>query len=530
MTLPRTLRNLHRPVRQNSWIREGTGLAWAVRCDRGHAAPATRSWVGRVRVVGAADVIDALDARQKRPFRRIPSPGQHRSGSFWSRFELCGDVFGCRPGRRWGRCASLALAGLRTPGHDERSGRCGAYAFWVTRGRFSDYSRGVREAVTDPMWSLVEDLYPICRSITGDGVRATLDRIERDLPAPLLRSEVPTGTQVLDWTVPNEWNIRDAYVARPDGTRVVDFGASNLHVVSYSAPVRERMSLAELRPHLHTLPDLPDWIPYRTSYYAETWGFCLSQRALDALPEGDYEVCHRLDARAGSPQLRRAGPAGRGPGGGPVLDARLPSVAGRRQPVVDRRRHRARPESRVAPPSLHLPIHLRAGHDRHDRLARAEPRGRAAHPGGPDADLPRRRLAVHVQADDRGHGRDRPGRGARPARRRDRPWRDRLLPVRLRRTPVQLARIPRPGGLADAGPPRPVPGVPHVGRQPRVHLRREPRGIARDRARRSSTSSRATGRTRTSRPTASRSSARAASTDRSAAPTSPTSTWRCCGS
>ncbi len=142
----------------------------------------------------------------------------------------------------------------------------------------------------DRMWSLVEDLYPICRSITGDGVRATLDRIERDLPAPLLRSEVPTGTQVLDWTVPNEWNIRDAYVARPDGTRVIDFGESNLHVVSYSVPVRERMSLAELRPHLYTLPELPDWIPYRTSYYAETWGFCLSQRALDALPEDDYEV------------------------------------------------------------------------------------------------------------------------------------------------------------------------------------------------------------------------------------------------
>ena len=90
--------------------------------------------------------------------------------------------------------------------------------------------------------------------------------------------------------MPNEWNIRDAYVARPDGTRVIDFGESNLHVVSYSVPVRERMSLAELRPHLHTLPDLPDWIPYRTSYYAETWGFCLSQRALDALPDDDYEV------------------------------------------------------------------------------------------------------------------------------------------------------------------------------------------------------------------------------------------------
>ncbi len=140
------------------------------------------------------------------------------------------------------------------------------------------------------MYELVRGLYPICRSITGDGVRATLDQIERELPAPLVRTEVPTGTPVLDWTVPNEWNIRDAYIAKPDGTRVVDFRAHNLHVVNYSAPVRARMSLAELRPRLFTLPDRPDWIPYRTSYYAETWGFCLTQHQLDALPDGDYDV------------------------------------------------------------------------------------------------------------------------------------------------------------------------------------------------------------------------------------------------
>ena len=141
------------------------------------------------------------------------------------------------------------------------------------------------------MYRLIEELYPICRSITGDGVRATLDRIDRDLPAPLARSEVPSGTPVLDWTIPNEWNIRDAYVARTDGTRVIDFRACNLHVVSYSTPVRARMSLADLRPHLHALPDRPDWIPYRTSYYAPSWGFCLTQRALDALPDGEYDVC-----------------------------------------------------------------------------------------------------------------------------------------------------------------------------------------------------------------------------------------------
>jgi aminopeptidase-like protein len=96
---------------------------------------------------------------------------------------------------------------------------------------------------------------------------------------------------VLDWTVPDEWNIRDAWIADARGARVVDFRACNLHVVNYSVPVRARMTLAELRPHLHALPDHPDWIPYRTSYYAPAWGFCLTQRQLDALPDGDYEVC-----------------------------------------------------------------------------------------------------------------------------------------------------------------------------------------------------------------------------------------------
>src|ERR1051325_2842410 len=141
------------------------------------------------------------------------------------------------------------------------------------------------------MYALVEELYPICRSITGDGVRDTLARIERQLPAPLVRTEVPTGTAVLDWTVPSEWNIRDAWIADASGAGVADSRASTLHVVNYSTPVRARMSLTELRPHLHALPDHPDWIPYRTSYYAETWGFCLRQRQLDALPDGDYDVC-----------------------------------------------------------------------------------------------------------------------------------------------------------------------------------------------------------------------------------------------
>ncbi|MEV7091833.1 DUF4910 domain-containing protein [Amycolatopsis sp. NPDC051045] len=136
--------------------------------------------------------------------------------------------------------------------------------------------------------ALVERLYPICRSITGDGVRQTLDIIGEHIA--LERHEVPTGTQVLDWTIPQEWNIRDAYVAAPDGTRVIDFQESNLHVVGYSVPISARMPLSELREHLHTLPDQPSWVPYRTSYYAPAWGFCLAQEKLDALPDGEYDV------------------------------------------------------------------------------------------------------------------------------------------------------------------------------------------------------------------------------------------------
>lgn len=139
------------------------------------------------------------------------------------------------------------------------------------------------------MHDLVKRLYPICRSITGEGVRQTLNIVKEYIPLKI--HEVPTGTRAFDWTVPPEWNIKDAYVASADKRRVVDFRKSNLHVVGYSVPVRTTMSLKELREHLVTLPDHPDWIPYRTSYYKKTWGFCMSQNQLSALKEGEYEVC-----------------------------------------------------------------------------------------------------------------------------------------------------------------------------------------------------------------------------------------------
>ncbi len=133
------------------------------------------------------------------------------------------------------------------------------------------------------------ELYPICRSITGSGIRQTLARIRERIPLEV--SEVPTGTAVFDWTVPKEWNIRDAYIKDSRGHRVVDFHRHNLHIVNYSVPVHATLSLSELQPHLHTLTEYPDWIPYRTSYYQEDWGFCLSHKEMLALESGDYEVC-----------------------------------------------------------------------------------------------------------------------------------------------------------------------------------------------------------------------------------------------
>ena len=135
-------------------------------------------------------------------------------------------------------------------------------------------------------------LYPICRSISGNGIRQTLDKIGERIPLRI--SEVPTGTQVFDWTVPKEWNIRDAYVKDAAGRRRIDFRRSNLHVLNYSTPIHTTMPLNELKPHLFTLPERPDWVPYRTSYYKEDWGFCLSHNQMLSLEDGDYEV--RIDS------------------------------------------------------------------------------------------------------------------------------------------------------------------------------------------------------------------------------------------
>lgn len=153
-------------------------------------------------------------------------------------------------------------------------------------------SKSVPDDIGERLHALVRELYPINRSITGQGVRDSLGVVARVLPLEV--SAVPTGTQVFDWTVPREWNLRHAYIESLDGARIIDSARHNLHVVGYSVPVDRELSLAELIPHLHTLPEHPDWIPYRTSYYRETWGFCLSQRQFEGLKDQRYRV--RIDS------------------------------------------------------------------------------------------------------------------------------------------------------------------------------------------------------------------------------------------
>ncbi len=144
------------------------------------------------------------------------------------------------------------------------------------------------ETIGEDIFRLIEEMYPICRSITGDGVRKTLAILQRHIP--MVVHEIPTGTQVFDWVVPKEWNIRDAYIKNPQKKKIVDFHRSNLHVLNYSVPVKKVLPLAELKHHLFSIPEYPDQIPYRTSYYKESWGFCLSHNDLQTLEDGDYEI------------------------------------------------------------------------------------------------------------------------------------------------------------------------------------------------------------------------------------------------
>jgi aminopeptidase-like protein len=158
-------------------------------------------------------------------------------------------------------------------------------------------SRLDSKTIGEEIFGLAAEIYPICRSITGDGVRETLKRLSRHLDIRV--EEVPTGTAVFDWTIPAEWMVRDAYIKAGDGKRVLDFRQSNLHVLNYSVPVHAKFPLSALKPHIFTLPDQPDLIPYRTSYYQERWGFCMAHSDLLALADGVYEVMIDAEHKAG---------------------------------------------------------------------------------------------------------------------------------------------------------------------------------------------------------------------------------------
>ena len=143
------------------------------------------------------------------------------------------------------------------------------------------------------MMDFVQEIFPLGRSLTGDGVRQTLAHVAERIPLDL--HEIPTGTPVLDWEIPREWRVREAWIENPQGERVVDYANHNLHLLGYSIPVDGIFSIEELDEHLYSLPDQPDLIPYRTSYYADRWGFCLSHHQRESLPPGNYRV--RIDTK-----------------------------------------------------------------------------------------------------------------------------------------------------------------------------------------------------------------------------------------
>ena len=322
-------------------------------------------------------------------------------------------------------------------------------------------------------YELMERLFPLCRSLTGDGVRATFDVLEEHIP--IARIEIPSGTQVFDWVVPDEWNIRDAYIVGPDGTRVVDYQQSNLHVVSYSEPVRTTLPLDELRERLHTLPEQPDVVPYRTSYYERTWGFCLSHRQLIDLAPGDYEVVIDSTLRPGD--LTYAELVIEGGGDGEVLISTYvchPSLANDNlsgiavatmlaKRLLERDlRHTYR---FVFGPGTIGPLAWL--HQNQDRLDRVE-HGLTLSCIGDAGDLTYKRSrrgdaevdqAMEIVLRDSGAAAPRAPVGA----------------LGWRRAPVLLTRVRPPGGIADADAARRVRGLPHVRRWARA----DPAGVPR---------------------------------------------------
>jgi len=146
--------------------------------------------------------------------------------------------------------------------------------------------------------SLMKTLFPICRSITGNGVRQTLKILKNEINLKII--EVPSGTKVFDWKIPDEWNIKDAYVKDSDGKRIIDFKKSNIHILNYSMPINKKITSKFLKEHLYTLPEKPNSIPYVTSYYKKNWGFCVAHNTLDSFNDDHYDVCINSTLKKGS--------------------------------------------------------------------------------------------------------------------------------------------------------------------------------------------------------------------------------------
>ena len=165
--------------------------------------------------------------------------------------------------------------------------------YGVKEGKMGNYSEGKK------MYELAGELFPVCRSITGEGTRMTLKRIQQEIPQMTI-NEVPSGSKVFDWTIPNEWKVEDAYIEDESGCKILDFKENNLHIVGYSIPIDKWVSLEELDKHLYSLPDHPDWIPYVTSYYKERWGFCMTHNQRTSLKDGKYHVVVKSELFKGS--------------------------------------------------------------------------------------------------------------------------------------------------------------------------------------------------------------------------------------
>jgi aminopeptidase-like protein len=157
------------------------------------------------------------------------------------------------------------------------------------------------QSIGEDMLQLVRELFPLPRSITGAGLRATVARLGQLVPLEV--TELASGTPIFDWMVPNEWTIDEAFIEHESGQRFASLAESNLHVVNYSTPIDRMMCLEELRPHLHSLPEHPGWIPYKTSYYTPSWGFCLPHRVLEKLPQGTYRALIRSEIKPGAMTL-----------------------------------------------------------------------------------------------------------------------------------------------------------------------------------------------------------------------------------